>query len=119
MGKNWEDEAFTVGGEALVEKIKEMAQAQKAMFEKLDHFDKRHEKHEAAIEKLFRAFPEGDTEGHRRYHEIMIEKVEETRRLRVAVQEKTISGLIWAALVFSGLALWHYLLSIIKMGGGN
>jgi hypothetical protein len=54
----------------------------------------------ADIHKLTQAFPGSDTDGHRRYHEIQIEKVAEMRRLRVAIQEKTISGLIWAGVLW-------------------
>ena len=59
------------------------------------------------VGKLFKAFPGDDVEGHRRAHEAQIEMVEEKRKLRIAIQEKTISGLIWAALVALGTALYH------------
>lgn len=62
------------------------------------------------MEKRFAdAFPGGDHIGHCRYHTLMIENLEERRKLRMAVQEKTISGLVWAALVALGIAVWQYL----------
>lgn len=57
---------------------------------------------------IAQAFPGGDAEGHRRYHQVQIEMLDERRRLRVAIQEKTISGLLWAALVAAGTAVYHY-----------
>ena len=70
------------------------------------------------LERRFaEAFPGGDHVGHCRYHTLMIEDLEETRRLRRAVQEKTISGLLWAAMVGVGLAIWAYLKTAFKSGG--
>lgn len=63
------------------------------------------------------AFPGGDHVGHCRYHSIMIESIEERRRLRRAVMEKTIAGLVWGVLVFLGLAAWHYVKSQIGKDG--
>ncbi len=61
------------------------------------------------LERRFaEAFPGGDHVGHCRYHDIMIEQVEERRRLRQAIQEKTISGLVWAAIVGIGYSVWEY-----------
>lgn len=73
-----------------------------------------------ALEKAARmAFPGGDAEGHRRAHEAMIERTAELRRLRVAIQEKTISGLVWAAVVGLGLLVYHGALEVVKakLGG--
>lgn len=64
------------------------------------------------LERRFtEAFPGGDHMGHCRYHELMIEGIEEKRKLRQAVQEKTISGLVWAAMVGLAYAIWQYLKS--------
>lgn len=81
---------------------------QKKMTDKLDLHDIQLASHSERLSDLATAFPNTDTEGHRRYHQTMIEILEERRRLRVAVQEKTISGLLWAVLVFLGLAAWQY-----------
>ena len=68
---------------------------------------------ESKLDKLVDAFPSGDFEGHRRYHQTMIAMLEEKRRLRIAIQEKTISGLIWAVVVFLGASVWGKLSAII------
>ena len=52
------------------------------------------------------AFPSNDYLGHHRYHQTMIEMLAERRRLRVAIQEKTLSGLLWAVIVGIGMAVW-------------
>jgi hypothetical protein len=53
------------------------------------------------------AFPNSDIEGHRRYHETMIELLIEKRRLRLAIQEKTVAGLLWAVMVWVGILLFQ------------
>lgn len=65
-------------------------------------------------ERFEKAFPGGDFEGHRRYHELLKERNEEIRRLRRAVLEKTISGLLWAAIVAIGIGLLEWLRQEIK-----
>lgn len=61
------------------------------------------------VERRFaEAFPGGDHVGHCRYHVLMIEDIDAKKRLRQAVQEKTISGLVWSALVAGALAVWNY-----------
>lgn len=103
MGKLWQQQARELGGEELVEVIEDMAG---------DIHDIK-----TSVQTLTdAAFPGGDIEGHRRYHELIIERNAEMRRLRIAIQEKTISGLIWAALVFVGLSVWHTIKQ--KINGG-
>lgn len=103
-------EALNLGGDALVEALVDMSdgihrveQAQKLHAEETARqFEKIRE--ELAATKL--GFVGGNAEGHRRWHELQIRKFEELRRLRIAIQEKTISGLIWSAIV--GIALLSY-----------
>jgi len=67
------------------------------------------------VEKRWaKAFPGGDHEGHRRYHEVMIEELHEKRQLRKAIMEKTVAGLVWAILVGVALACWNYLKAAVK-----
>ncbi|MEQ1771785.1 MAG: hypothetical protein ABL879_18325 [Devosia sp.] len=61
-------------------------------------------------------FPAGDPESHRRYHETIIEDLAERRKLRQAIQEKTISGLVWAFLLGCGTAIWN---EIVKRLAGH
>lgn len=66
---------------------------------------------EQMTKRISRAFPGGDEEGHRVYHEGIKERNVELRRLRMAIQEKTISGLIWSFMVWACFQLWHALLA--------
>ncbi len=94
-----------MGGDALVEILTEIRTCQKEMALKISGMGNEIENHlEAHINK---AFAGGDADGHRRAHEAMINLIEEKRRLRVAIQEKTISGLIWAGIMFVGLAIFN------------
>lgn len=59
------------------------------------------------------AVPAGDHVGHCRYHQLMIEGIEGRKRLRQAIIEKTIPGLILAFLGFLALAAWAYFKSLV------
>lgn len=79
-----------------------------------------HPELQAQIDEIKGAFPAGDADGHRRYHELIIENTEAKKRLRAAIIEKTIPGLLWAALVWIGIACLQSikaLLVVIAKGG--
>jgi hypothetical protein len=100
--------------QALVDKICEMADGIHALIVAADKNDDRINDAERAIQKLFRAFPGSDVEGHCRYHQLIIENTEEKRRLRVAIQEKTISALIWSAIVGVAVLMFNGFLDFIS-----
>lgn len=60
------------------------------------------------------AFPGGDHVGHCRYHQLMIEDIESKKRLRAAILEKTISGLVWAAIVGFAISSWDWFVAGLK-----
>lgn len=68
---------------------------------------------EEKLDGVAGAFPGSDFDGHRRYHETIVEMLAERRRLRQAIQEKTISGLVWMMIVGIGLAVWNQILNLI------
>lgn len=68
-------------------------------------------------EKWKAAFPNGDHIGHCGYHELMIEEIRDRKKLIAAVKEKTVAGLVWAAIVGVAIAAWHYLVLAVKKGG--
>lgn len=92
----WQEQARRLGGDDLVTTIETMAR---------DIHDIK--KNMADLSST--AFPGGDVEGHRRYHELMIERNMELRRLRIAIQEKTLSGLVWVLIIFLGLCVLSYI----------
>lgn len=60
------------------------------------------------VDALSRGFPAGDYDGHRRYHEAVIERMELRNKLvrealTKAVQATTIGALGWVA-----VAMWNY-----------
>lgn len=110
----WQQQAEKLGGESLVQVITELRDGQREILDRLDDMDERHTVSEEAIRQLNKAFPGGDTEGHRRYHETMIAMLEERRRLRIAIQEKTISGLVWGGMVLVALAMWQFVIAKVK-----
>lgn len=62
------------------------------------------------------AFPGGDHVGHCRYHVLMIEEIEERKKLRMALTEKTASAVIIAAIFFVLAAIGYYVIAVIKRG---
>lgn len=68
---------------------------------------------ETDMRALKSAFPAGDTDGHRRYHELIIEEIDAKKRLRHAIIEKTIPGILWAALVWVLFACWNSLKALL------
>jgi hypothetical protein len=66
------------------------------------------------VDDLHKGFPAGDWEGHRRYHETLIERAEARTKfyddLRVELAKKG----IWALLALLGIALWQYIKSKVN-----
>ena len=112
--EKWKKEALDLGGESFVEKISDLADSINLLVENAEASETRMEKAEMSIEKLYKAYPSGDVDGHRRYHELIIENTEEKRRLRLAIKEKTYAGLAWAAIVAAVLYTWGEVVDIIK-----
>lgn len=65
------------------------------------------------------AVPNGDAVGHCRYHQLMIDDIEAKKRLRAAVMEKTIAGLVWSFIAAIGWMCWQQLIAIVKSVKGG
>ncbi|MFM0638088.1 hypothetical protein PQQ63_15405 [Paraburkholderia metrosideri] len=63
------------------------------------------------IDDLHRAFPGGDWEGHRRYHETLIEKAEARTKFYDDLRAELAKKGMWALIALLGLALWQYVKS--------
>lgn len=98
----WQDRARELGGDELVELIDGMA---------VDIHNIK-----IGMDKFLTAFPNGDMDGHREYHRIMIERNRELRRLSSIIREKTIVGLVWMILVGVGVSIWHQFISLVAKG---
>lgn len=60
------------------------------------------------LSRLVKAgFPNDDPHGHRRVHEGYIEEAEARKKLKAAVLEKTLSGVLWTGMAGLGMALWE------------
>ena len=68
----------------------------------------------AELKALRLAFPGEDLEGHRRFHEEVIEDMISRRSLRKAVIEQVVKGSVWALLITFGAAMWAYIKDHIK-----
>ena len=99
----WQEDARKAGGEKLVLVIAQMLESQRRTEDRLTELEAMLKDH------VGEAFPGGDAEGHRRAHEAMIELTNEKRRLRAAIMEKTLSGLVWSLVIALGVAAWEYI----------
>lgn len=96
----WQIEAASVLGQATVEMLTEVRDSQRAMV--------------IQVSTLAAAFPGGDTDGHRRYHEAVIERLELRNKLirealvKVA-QAGAVAGMGWLL-----LAIWQAFKITIK-----
>lgn len=75
----------------------------------------------ADLERRFaEAFPGGDHVGHCRYHALMIEQIEDRRRLRAVLTEKTVGWLILGTIGGAAAAAWWAFVEFItKVKGGS
>lgn len=95
---------------ALVRKI---ADEQRAIHKRLDLMVQQNDELDKKMADLYRAFPGGDIDGHRLWHKTQLEILEEKRRIRQAIIEKSISGLVWSAFVAGGALVWKGFLTYL------
>ncbi len=69
--------------------------------------EERLKKLEDRVAEVKKAFPGGDIEGHRRYHDALIEDFQTRKRLLQVLKEKTIIALVWSGCGWIVLACWH------------
>lgn len=97
--------------------IMKMMIEQNNRFEKMSAALIKHiETEESAIKKFMSAFPEGDLEGHRRYHQLLIEEAEDRKKMRQAIITKSTVSLIWVLLCALGAAFWAWIVQQVKNG---
>lgn len=99
MTQLWQDEALRIGGQSLVEVLTEMRDNQRTLIEKVATL-------EATTGKLMSGFPADDVDGHRRYHESVIEWRElRNKMVREALVNVAKAGTL-GALGWLALAIW-------------
>lgn len=103
----WQKEAARLGGASLAQVLTEMRDAQRQMILVVEGVRARDIDDRAAIDKLLTGFPGGDFDGHRRYHESVIEWRELRNKLvREALIKVTQAGAL-AGAGWVALAIWQ------------
>jgi hypothetical protein len=99
MNQLWQQEAMRLGGQSLVEVLTEMRDNQRTLIEEVAQL-------ETTTAKLMSGFPADDVDGHRRYHESVIEWRElRNKMVREALVNVAKAGTL-GALGWLALAIW-------------
>lgn len=114
MNQNWQHDAARLGGPALVQLLSELRDGQLDLMASFEALTVKVTKHDGATSHLMNAFPAADVDGHRRYHESVIEWRELRNKvvrecLVKAAQATTLYAFGWIA-----LALWKSFLLTVK-----
>jgi hypothetical protein len=107
MNQQWQQEAARLGGPALVQVLTELRNGQLELMASIDQLNFKSVKSEAAITRLLSGFPADDVEGHRRYHESVIEWRELRNKLVREALTKMVGAGALAAIGWLGLAFWQ------------
>ncbi|TCK43970.1 hypothetical protein B0G84_2318 [Paraburkholderia sp. BL8N3] len=73
-----------------------------------DVTDKKVEEAIRRIDDLHKAFPGGDWDGHRRYHEAVIQRIEERAKLYQDLRAELAKKGLWALIAAIASAIWYY-----------
>lgn len=103
----WQQEAAKLGGASLAQVLTEMRDAQRRVIEVVEGLKMRDEQDRATIEKVLSGFPAGDFDGHRRYHESVIEWRELRNKLVREALIKVAQGGALAGAGWVALAIWN------------
>lgn len=107
----WQEQAHKLGGPDLVQVITDIRDGQQRLIEQVEEMDTLHKQSRKAIDDIKTAFPlvgvSPDYDGHRRYHQTMIEVLAERRRLRVAVIEKSVIACVYGLMVLVLLCIFR------------
>lgn len=107
MNQLWQQEAMRMGGQTLVQLLTEMRDNQLDMRADMDQLTKTVSTLQAANELLLSGFPANDVDGHRRYHESVIEWRElRNKMVREALAKVAQAGAL-AAFGWLALAIWN------------
>jgi hypothetical protein len=114
MNQTWQQEAARFGGPALVHMLSELRDGQLDVVASMEALNAKVSQHDRATVHLMTAFPASDVDGHRRYHESVIEWRELRNKvvrecLVKAAQATTLGALGWVA-----LAIWKSFLITVQ-----
>ena len=107
MPQLWMQEAARAGGPGLVQVLAELRDGQLEIMANFDNLNAKVAQLEASTTRLLSGFPADDVDGHRRYHESVIE----WRELRNKLVRETLMKLAQAGTVATfgwlALAIWQ------------
>jgi hypothetical protein len=107
MNQNWQQEAARLGIPGLVQMLNDLRDGQLELMANVDTVSAKVTQHELTTARLLSAFPADDVDGHRRYHESVIEWRELRNKLvREALMKMFGAGAL-AATGWLALALWQ------------
>lgn len=93
---------------AIAALLRDLVTGQAQLLERVTEIETELQRQAAAAAAFVRAFPSGDLEGHRRYHELMIEDIETRKRMTRAITEKALGGIVLGAVAFIAAAVMFY-----------
>ena len=104
-----DDRLAAVTDPAIAALLRDLVAMQSQLLERVTEIEAELQRQAAAAAAFVRAFPSGDLEGHRRYHELMIEDIQTRKRLIGAITEKALGGIVLGAVAFLAAAVMFYL----------
>jgi hypothetical protein len=107
MSQLWKQEAMRMGGQPLVQLLGEVRDNQLDLMANFEALNAKVSHLEATNKRLLSGFPADDVEGHRRYHESVIEWRElRNKMVREALAKVATAGAL-AAFGWLALAIWQ------------
>jgi C4-dicarboxylate-specific signal transduction histidine kinase len=107
MNQLWQQEAARLGIPGLAQLVSDLRDGQLELMAHIDALNTKSAKQEAAITRLLAGFPADDVDGHRRYHESVIEWRElRNKMVREALLKLAQAGTL-AAFGWLALAIWQ------------
>lgn len=100
MSELWQEEAKRIGGPMFAEVLIEIRDSQRTIIAKVAQL-------EASNALLMTGFPANDVDGHRRYHESVIEWRELRNRMVREALVKAAQATAWGAAGWIALAIWQ------------
>jgi len=85
------------------------------MQERAENLTQRVDSLEDRVTVVEKGFPDGDVDGHARYHKMVMEEFLERRRIRQAIVEQVVKGSVWALLIAGVTASWHYFKHLVRL----
>lgn len=61
------------------------------------------------VDGLYHAFPDEDPDGHRRYHDAMVKRIEARTKLYEDLRTELAKKGIWAVLILLATAVWFFI----------